>query len=179
MIEIRTAQREELKRLRDIAIESYEQAFASFNTRENMDVFLSEAYSLDQLEKEWNEEGSIYYLAWDGDQQVGFARIRRSTEVESQLGKNSIELHRLYVHPDHQGKKVGSALMHHVLDYSVQHGFDWLWLGVWEHNIKAQEFYFKWGFQKFGAHIFQMGDDAQTDWLLRKKLTEPNLVNHI
>ena len=45
-----------------------------------------------------------------------------------------------------------------------------VWLGVWEHNQRAIEFYKKWGFEKFGTHIFQLGDDPQKDWLMLKKL---------
>jgi hypothetical protein len=41
---------------------------------------------------------------------------------------------------------------------------------VWERNFKAQAFYRQWGFERFGEHVFQMGDDAQTDWLLKRKI---------
>jgi diamine N-acetyltransferase len=41
---------------------------------------------------------------------------------------------------------------------------------VWERNFNAQAFYAKWGFEKFSEHTFWMGDDPQTDWLLKKKL---------
>jgi ribosomal protein S18 acetylase RimI-like enzyme len=170
MIEIRKAKREELEQLREVAIVTFVDEFGSFNTPENMEVFLKEAYDPAQLAKEWEEKDTICYLAWEGQIPVGFARLRINAEVETLLGNNSIELHRLYVHPNHQGMKVGSQLMQQALDYSMKGGFNWIWLGVWERNAKAQEFYRHWGFQRFSEHIFQMGDDPQIDWLLRKKL---------
>jgi ribosomal protein S18 acetylase RimI-like enzyme len=170
MIEVRPARQEELGMLRKVAIDTFIASFAEFNTAENMEAFLMEAYRPDTLEKEWREEGSICYLAWEENDLLGFVRLRRNDEVEDQLGKNTIELQRLYVHPVHQGKKIGSLMMKQAVDYSGRQGYDWIWLGVWERNFKAQEFYVKWGFEKFSEHIFQMGDDPQVDWLLRRKV---------
>jgi GNAT superfamily N-acetyltransferase len=170
MIEVRPARREELGLLRKVAIETFIEAFAEFNTSENMEAFLKEAYHPDTLEKEWSEVGSVCYLAWDENELIGFVRLRRSNEVEAHLGTNTIELQRLYVHPLHQGKKTGSLLMKKVIDYSSKQGYDWIWLGVWERNFKAQEFYATWGFERFSEHTFRMGDDPQVDWLLRMRV---------
>ena len=43
-------------------------------------------------------------------------------------------------------------------------------MGVWEHNERAQRFYKRNGFYQIGAHSFIMGDDDQTDHLMRKDL---------
>ena len=40
------------------------------------------------------------------------------------------------------------------------------WLGVWEYNKNAIEFYKHMGFKKFSEHSFLLGDDNQTDLLL-------------
>lgn len=171
MISLRLAERKDLTLLRKIAIETNVDTFAEFNTPENMDAFLREYYNPSRLEEEFEEAGSVCFLAWDEEKLVGFSRLRLNDEAESQLGKNTIELQRLYVHPDHQGKRIGSLLMQNALDYAKECGLEWLWLGVWERNFKAQGFYAKWGFERFGSHVFPMGDDPQTDWLLKKKIS--------
>ena len=51
-----------------------------------------------------------------------------------------------------------------------KNGFSWAWLGVWEHNTKAQAFYNRYGFEKFSQHRFMVGQKVDTDWLLKKKL---------
>ena len=43
-----------------------------------------------------------------------------------------------------------------------------MYLGVWEHNPRAIAFYRKWSFEKVGQHSFMLGDDEQTDWLMRR-----------
>jgi ribosomal protein S18 acetylase RimI-like enzyme len=43
---------------------------------------------------------------------------------------------------------------------------DKVWLGVWENNPRALAFYQKFGFNKVGHHVFQLGNDPQHDWIL-------------
>ena len=47
---------------------------------------------------------------------------------------------------------------------------DWLWLGVWEENPKAIQFYKKLGFVDFGEHEFDLGDERQRDIMMKLSL---------
>lgn len=170
MVTIRLARLEDIPAMREVAIESYIEKFAAHNTPENMEAFLQEAYNLDQLIKEFQEEESILMLALYEERVVGFVRLRKNSEVDHYLGTNHIELQRLYIHPQFQNMKIGRKLMEFAMEYANQGKFDWIWLGVWERNFEAQRFYAKWGFEKFSEHVFQMGDDPQIDWLLKKRL---------
>lgn len=51
-----------------------------------------------------------------------------------------------------------------------KHNLPVIWLGVWEHNEAAKALYAKKGFIRFSEHTFTVGDDPQTDWLLKKEL---------
>ncbi len=170
MIEIRTAALEEIPAMREVAIESYVTKFGAYNTQEDMDIFLKEVYNLEQLTKEFYEPGSALYLALHEGQVVGFVRLRNNVEVDSYLGKNHIELQRLYVHSKFQNMKIGKLLLEQAFRYAQEHKFEWIWLGVWEKNFEAQRFYQRWGFEKFSEHVFLMGNDPQIDWLLKKKM---------
>ena len=170
MIEIRSASIDDIPAMREVAIESYVEKFSQYNTPENMEAFLKEAYSLEQLTKEFYEPESQLTLAFSDNLVVGFVRLRKNNEVDHYLGNNHIELQRLYVHPGFQNQKIGKMLMESAMQYAMKGQFEWIWLGVWEHNTEAQRFYQRWGFEKFSEHVFQMGDDPQIDWLLKKKL---------
>lgn len=170
MIEIKPAQLIDIPILRAIAIETQVDTFGEHNTQENMQAFLKDAYDFAQFSREFRETESIYYIAWEGETAAGFLRLRRSAEADAFLGENSIELQRLYVTKDFLGKKVGAKLMAQALRYARDRKFEWIWLGVWEKNSKAQEFYKKWSFERFSEHIFWLGADPQTDWLLKLKL---------
>lgn len=170
MIELREAVLQDIPAMRAVAISSYTDTFASSNTQENMDAFLNDVYSLEELEKEFIEKNSKLFLALEGNEVVGFARLRESDEVINHLGNNTIELQRLYVLTSAQGKSVGRLLMEKSMAHANQNNYEWIWLGVWEKNYRAQAFYKHWGFEKFSEHTFWMGDDPQIDWLLKKRL---------
>lgn len=61
-------------------------------------------------------------------------------------------------------------LMQTCLAYARKKDVETVWLGVWEHNTRAIAFYEKNGFKKIGEHTFMLGEDAQTDWLMKKDL---------
>lgn len=170
MIEIRQARPADLPELRRVAIETQIATFGPQNSPEIMEAFLAESYSVASFEQEFLEDGNPYYLAWDGEHLAGFIRLRTTDEVAHLLGHKTIEIQRLYVDVNYQGKKVGSALMRFALDYARAQNLEWIWLGVWENNHRAQEFYAHWGFERFSEHIFMMGPDPQTDWLMRFRL---------
>lgn len=170
MIRIEEARFDQIPAMRQVAISSYADTFASSNTPENLKAFFDTAYNLPILEQEFYEPHSKLYLALDNDNVVGFVRLRKSNEAASYLGENAIELHRLYLLTSVQGQSVGQLLMEKALAYAMQGRFEWIWLGVWEKNFKAQRFYKRWGFERFSEHTFWMGDDPQVDWLLKKKL---------
>jgi ribosomal protein S18 acetylase RimI-like enzyme len=169
-IEILPALREDIPLLRRVAIETQHDTFGEANTKENMEAFLEMTYSTEQLEKELKEEGSMYYLAWAGEELAGFMRLRVNDEAKSHLGDSAIELQRLYVTKKFQGYKIGKLLMERAIRHARETKFEWLWLGVWEHNVNAQEIYVKWGFTRFSDHTFWLGDDPQHDWLLKRRV---------
>jgi ribosomal protein S18 acetylase RimI-like enzyme len=167
---IRELSPKDIPALRELAIRIYMDTFSASNTPENMEAFINTDYTIDAFQKEFNEKDSRYFFAEDSGIPMGYLRLRKNNEAEKYLGKNTIELHRIYVDQRYQGKKVGAILMQQALEIAKQLRVDWLWLGVWEHNPKAQKFYQQWGFERFGEHVFQMGEEAQTDWLLKKKI---------
>ena len=57
-------------------------------------------------------------------------------------------------------------LMQAVRDAAREFEGRHLWLGVWEHNPRAQAFYRKQGFVDVGSTTFHVGTDRQTDRVL-------------
>lgn len=154
-----------------VSLQSFSEAFEQVNNPDDFKAYVNEAFSERQIIRDLKEPGSIFYLAYVKGEIAGYARLRKSTEVNDQFpGKKLIELHRLYSLAQYIGKGIGKALMNHCLNEVRQKGFEIIWLGVWEHNAHAQEFYKNFGFEKFSSHIFMVGNDQQTDYLLKKNL---------
>ena len=74
----------------------------------------------------------------------------------------------------YQGKGVGKLLYEKALYCARQKNADYVWLGVWEENHRAIRFYKKNGFAEFDKHNFKLGDDDQTDIMMKLNLTPTN-----
>lgn len=154
----------------DLSRQTFYDAFAADNTPENMDKFMNEQFTREKLIAEVSDPASIFLLAAIDDEVVGYARLRESSNPPELGDLPSIEIARIYAVTTTIGKGVGSTLMQRCLIIAQEKQRSVIWLGVWEHNKRAIDFYTKWGFQKFSEHIFVVGDDPQTDWMMKKEL---------
>jgi GNAT superfamily N-acetyltransferase len=156
--------------LRELSVTTFVQTFAASNRPEDMEKYLDREMSLGKIECELQDPDSIFFLAWDGDTLAGFAKINSDVKADAPEEGLAIEIERLYTLQAYHGKKVGAQLMQHCLNYAKENGFTVIWLGVWEHNHKAIAFYQKWGYTPYGTHFFRLGNDDQTDVLMKKLL---------
>ena len=81
--------------------------------------------------------------------------------------ETALEIERIYVIQEYQGKKVGQQLYEKAIQVAIEKKAQYVWLGVWEENHKAIQFYNKNGFQVFDKHVFVLGDEKQTDLMMR------------
>lgn len=169
-ISIRPANVTNVAALRNLSISTFTDSFGYANRQENMDQYIAAAMSIEQLTHELNDTGSKFFLLYIDDSLCGYTKLRITERPEGLNATNPIEIERIYVAKEYHGRKAGAALMQYCIDYAIANGHDTIWLGVWEHNQKAIDFYIRWGFTFFGSHIFMLGPDAQTDVLMKKEL---------
>jgi ribosomal protein S18 acetylase RimI-like enzyme len=169
-IRIRTADVKDAATVADFSRRTFYESFARYNTEENMRLYLDEQLPREKQMAEVGAPGRVFLLAYLGEDLVGYAALRETPPPAGLKGANAIEIVQLYSDERTIGKGVGPALTQACLDVARQQGRDWIWLGVWEHNHRAQAFYAKWGFERFGEHIFIVGLDAQTDWWMKRPL---------
>ncbi|RAV99430.1 GNAT family N-acetyltransferase [Pseudochryseolinea flava] len=166
---IRIATIDDAPLLQRLGSKTFSDTFSAFNTAENMKRYIEKNFSSDKVKEELLDTNAQTILLHDGAECVGFARLRRGGNPVEIQGK-AIEIERIYVEKDYIGGGVGNALMQECIRRAKEDGVEVIWLGVWEHNPRAIRFYEKNGFKKFSEHVFMLGDDAQTDWLMRKDL---------
>ena len=68
------------------------------------------------------------------------------------------------------GENVGKSLYNKAIQIAKNKKAKYVWLGVWEHNPRAIRFYQKNGFVIFDKHVFIVGEDEQTDLLMKLML---------
>lgn len=171
-VEIRTATAEDAEILAQIGRKSFYDAFADHpkNAPEDMKSYMDEAFSLRAFSEDLADPNVIYFVAEIAGQMVGYAKLKRNSRETCVSGENPLELCRLYSLNEFIGKGIGKALMLTCLEFARENAHDFFWLGVWEFNFRAQEFYKKFGFEKCGEHIFQLGKDPQIDWVFQKRI---------
>jgi ribosomal protein S18 acetylase RimI-like enzyme len=170
MISIRAVGFSDLKSLQELSRTTFSEAFAESNTDADMQEYLSVNFSLDKLSAELTEAESLFFIAWDGIKAVGYLKMNIAQAQTDLKEIHSLEIERIYVLNAYYGKKVGQLLYEHALHIAAELGKTSIWLGVWEKNPRAIRFYEKNGFVAFGSHVFKMGEDLQSDIMMRKLL---------
>jgi ribosomal protein S18 acetylase RimI-like enzyme len=160
----------DLPELRALSIETFYESFIHGNTTENMQHYIDNYFSEEKLSDELCNNNSAFYFALLNGAAIGYLKINwgnAQTELRNDAG---FEIERIYVKKEFQGKKTGQLLFDKALQVATELGVDYLWLGVWEKNPGAIKFYERNGLQKFASHPFKLGDDIQTDILMKISL---------
>lgn len=170
-ITITVATAESISTIQQIGKETFYETFSGSNTKEDMQKYLDENFSEEKVKSELNNNESMFFVAWDESLPVGYLKVNVGAAQTEDQGNTALEIERIYVKSSHHGKKVGQMLYEQALVTAEQLKKDTIWLGVWEENPRAIRFYEKNGFFAFDRHIFKMGDDEQTDIMMRKTLS--------
>lgn len=160
----------DISRLRAISIQTFRETFAGTNTAADMEQYLEQQLSEEQLLKEWHTAGATFYFAVLDGAVAGYLKLNTGAAQTEQKIPEALEIERIYVPASFQGKGIGALLMDKALQIAREAGLNKVWLGVWEHNRKAIDFYHRYGFVAFDQHIFRLGNDEQTDILMKISL---------
>ncbi len=169
-MKIRIATVEDIEQLCEIGAKTFVETYGNQNTPENLQHYLEEKFNKKQISDEIQTPKTIFLLVESEDEMIGYAKMRLN--LDENPDSTSLEIERIYISKNYHGQKYGAMLMQKCIDVAIENKYESIWLGVWEHNPKAFNFYQKWGFEVFGKHIFQLGDDAQTDFLMKKTFTQ-------
>lgn len=156
--------------LRGIARDTFIETFSEANKAEDIDRYLAKNFSEDQLARELSNPNSFFYVAEVNGHIVGYLKLNTAHAQTEPQAADALEIERIYVLGSYHGGGVGQALYHHAMSVAEDRKASYVWLGVWEHNHRALRFYEKNGFIAFGTHIFQLGNDQQTDILMKKSV---------
>lgn len=153
-----------------IGRQTFMETFGENNKESDLQQYLADNFSEEHVREEIENPNSLFYIAWDDSEAVGYLKVN-FLDAQTELQEpDSMEIERIYVKSDFLGKQVGKLLYEKAVKIAEAHKKSSIWLGVWENNPRAIRFYEKNGFAAFDKHIFKMGDDDQTDIMMRKPL---------
>ena len=161
---------DDLEKLQKIGRKTFEETFSESNSEENMRNYLEEGFSKEKLTAELKNKDSEFYFAILNDEVIGYLKVNFGESQTELKDSKALEIERIYVSKEFHGKSVGQILYDKAIEIAKQKGSEYVWLGVWEENPRAISFYKKNGFVEFDKHIFRLGDDEQTDIMMKMKL---------
>lgn len=170
MIKIKSVTLNDIARLQTISKQTFYETFSEVNTEKNMQKYLDESFSSEKLTSEINNKNSAFYFAEFKSEIIGYLKINfGNAQTELRVNK-TLEIERIYILKEFHGKKIGQMLYEKAIKIANQKNAEYVWLGVWEENKRAINFYRKNGFIEFNKHIFKLGDDEQTDIMMKRQL---------
>lgn len=131
-----------------------------------MTKYLKEALSIQRLTDEFMTEGSEFYFVKNEEEIAGYLKLNFGDSQTEPMGEKSMEIERIYVLKAYLGRGLGQFMFDQAIEIARKKQLNVLWLGVWEENQSALNFYKKNGLIEFDKHKFLLGDDLQTDVLM-------------
>ena len=170
MIEIKQITLNELAELKALSIKTFTDTFAKDNTPEDLKDYLDQAYTEKKLTSELQNEQSEFYFIYSDDQLAGYLKLNVNDAQTETIEENALEIERIYIDSGFKRLGLGKMLYNKAIERAKALNKTAIWLGVWERNFSAMKFYHEMGFTQVGEHSFYMGEDEQTDLIMKKEL---------
>lgn len=152
MFTLRKATLADCELIQKLAQQIFPITYQEILTPEQIDYMMEWMYSLDNIRKQMEEEGHVYFLAYDENSLAGYVSVQPQ-------GKDVFHLQKIYVLPAYQGAHCGSFLFRQAIKYIKEvHPTPCLMeLNVNRHN-KALKFYENMGMKKLREGDFEIGN---------------------
>jgi ribosomal protein S18 acetylase RimI-like enzyme len=167
-IEIRKVTLNDIETLAEIGRQTFSETFSDSNNADDMAKYMDDGFSIEKLTEEVGNVASQFYFATLNDQVIGYLKLNTGNAQTEPLDPEAMEIERIYVLAAWHGQKVGQILYVKALQVAEELNSPFVWLGVWEKNPRAIRFYEKNGFAAIDKHVFKLGDDEQTDIIMKK-----------
>lgn len=159
----------DLYELQKISKQTFYETFSQKNSEDNMQKYLDKNFSISKLSDEILGNSEFYFAIINGTI-AGYLKINFENYQTELKYKNSVEIERIYVLKKFQKNKIGQSLIDLAIKLGKRENAEFLWLGVWEDNLNTINFYKKNGFAEFDKHIFLLGEEKQTDIMMKLNL---------
>jgi ribosomal protein S18 acetylase RimI-like enzyme len=159
-ITIRRITADELPIVQQLAEEIWPHAFAGVIERHQIEIMLGDIYALETLENDMTASGHVFWIARHHNTDSGF--------VAAYKAGDTTWIKKLYILPAKQGLGLGRALIETAMAHFAPSRA--LSLNVNNGNLRAIDFYRKYGFEVEAEVPVKMGPFDFTDFVMTKVL---------
>jgi len=150
--------------IQSIAARTWPETYGEILSEDQLGYMLDMMYSVEALNRNY-DDGVLFVLAGEDGDYLGFAGFEHDYRT-----KGRTHIHKIYVLPEAQGKKVGRMLMNHIENSAVGNGSESITLNVNRSN-SARFFYEKSGFSIVESVDIGIGNGyLMEDYVMRKPL---------
>lgn len=152
MFTLRKATLADSELIQKLAQQIFPITYQEILTPEQIEYMMEWMYSLDNIRKQMEEEGHVYFLAYNENSIAGYVSVQPQ-------GNDVFHLQKIYVLPVYQGAHCGSFLFRQAIKYikEVHPAPCLMELNVNRHN-KALKFYENMGMKKLREGDFEIGN---------------------
>lgn len=169
-VQIRKVKENEVAQLQQFGKQTFIDAFGSLNTKENIRQYLDARFTLSQIQSEFENKDSQFFFLTTEEEILGYLKLNTDKAQSESIFSQGLEIERIYISGKFIGEGLGKQLLQFAIEKAQKKNCKQIWLGVWDKNFKAIKFYERHGFVKFNAHEFMLGDEQQTDILMKLDL---------
>lgn len=165
---IRKAIEKDLEEISDLAQKVYIETFGTTMSAEELESAIK-GRNLDYFKKIFNRD--IICIALEDTKIIGFIQFGKVDLDIPGNKENSVELNKLFIDKNYQGKGIGKQLIESMLKDPYLIGKKYIYLDVYDKNISAIGLYRKYGFNIVGKVAYKPSDKIiGYDLLMRKDL---------
>lgn len=162
---IRRARQSDAEALSGFAARLFRETYGDDTAASDLDAYIYKNFSTRRQQAEITDPSGAVFLATADDLIIGYAHV-----VMGSADSGSAFLSRIYVDAEWRGCGLAKDLLTAVVGESQQRGFTCLELTVFERNSRALAFYKRAGFSAAGSTTFLVGEDLQTDVVMKLDL---------
>lgn len=168
MITYRDASPDDAATLDRIFHASFCDTFAHLYRPEDLDAFLS-SFGVEDWEAQVRDPAYAFRIGEVDGEPVGYVKLG-PLKLPVETERPAILLDQLYILKEHHGVGIAHALMDWALGEAARRDAEEMYLTVYVDNHRARRFYDRYGFEAVGRYDFMVGNHADEDVIMRKRL---------
>lgn len=168
MITYRDATPEDAETLDRIFDQSFCDAFAHLYRREDLEAFLS-SFGVEDWREQLQDSSYALRIGEVDGEPVGYVKLG-PLKIPVETDRPAILLDQFYILKSYHGVGIAHGLMDWALEEAARRGVEELYLTVYVDNQRARRFYDRYGFEDVGRYAFMVGNQADEDIVMRKRV---------
>jgi diamine N-acetyltransferase len=169
-VTIRTAGPADARLLSVLASVTFYEAYFEQDDPNDVAAYIVDALDVRSISKELANPAATFFIGYTDIHAIGYAQLVGNSRAPGVPGEKIIELKRIYLVERFWRQGVGVLLLNHCIAESRRQGMDSMWLGVWQLNGRARQFYERNGFVKVGTLEFPYGNTVGINDVMELKL---------